>query len=103
MLFATNFSLAANETATDITPSAKASGLRVYPLTVEYVGKVPGYEWLNCIVVRLWDDMGDVGDALISIRYRGITSNRVRVGIGHIGGGPPDDFGAIPTPGPAPQ
>ncbi len=28
-----------------------------------------------------------------------MDSNRVRVGIGHIGDGPPDDTGAVPTPG----
>ncbi|MEO8433895.1 MAG: carboxypeptidase regulatory-like domain-containing protein [Pyrinomonadaceae bacterium] len=103
MLFATNFNLAADETATAVTASAEAAGYAIYPLTVEYVGKVPGYEWLNCIVVRLWDGMGDVGDVLVSIRYRGLSSNRVRVAIGHIGGGPPDDFGAVPTPGQAPE
>jgi uncharacterized protein GlcG (DUF336 family) len=48
----------------------------------------------------------DAGDVLIGINYHGSQSNRVRVGIGHIGGGPPDDAGAIPTPGtitPPPQ
>ncbi len=28
-----------------------------------------------------------------------MESNRVRVGIGHVGDGPPDDSGAVPTPG----
>ncbi len=43
--------------------------------------------------------MGDIGDVLVGITYRGVASNRVRVGMGHIGGGPPDDPGAVPTPG----
>ena len=34
------------------------------------------------------DDIGDVGDVLIRVTYHGISSNRVRVAIGHIGGGP---------------
>ena len=31
--------------------------------------------------------------------HRGMASNRVRIGIGHVGDGPPDDSGAVPTPG----
>src|SRR5207245_10009525 len=33
--------------------------------------------------------------------YRSVSSNRVRIGIGHLGDGPPDDQGAVPTPGSA--
>jgi hypothetical protein len=42
-------------------------------------------------VVRLHDGWGDVGDVSIGINLRGVASNRVRVGVGHMGGGPPDD------------
>jgi hypothetical protein len=35
----------------------------------------------------------------VGITYQGLASNRVRVGIGHVGGGPPDD--PSPTPSPA--
>src|SRR5262249_24882636 len=38
---------------------------------------------------------------LVRIKYHGVSSNRVRVGIGHVGDGPPDDPGAAPTPGSA--
>ncbi|HEY3026250.1 MAG TPA: carboxypeptidase regulatory-like domain-containing protein [Pyrinomonadaceae bacterium] len=102
MLFATNFSLSANETAAAVTVEGEDASHKIYPLVVEYVGKVPGFDWLNCITVRLDDNLGDIGDVLIRVTYRGTSSNRVRVGIGHIGGGPPDDPAAIPTPGQAP-
>jgi hypothetical protein len=103
MLFATNFELALNETAAAVTAEAEDAAYRTYILPVEYVGKAPGFDWLNCIVLRLSDGFGDVGDVLVRIRYRGVSSNRVRIGIGHIGGGLPDDPGAIPTPGQPPQ
>jgi hypothetical protein len=38
-----------------------------------------------------------VGDVLVGITYHSSTSNRVRIGIGHIGGGPPDDA-PVPIP-----
>jgi uncharacterized protein GlcG (DUF336 family) len=51
--------------------------------------------------MRLNDEMGDVGDVLVRLTYHGVSSNRVRVGIGHVGDGPPDDVDAVPTPGSA--
>ncbi|HEX5704962.1 MAG TPA: carboxypeptidase regulatory-like domain-containing protein [Pyrinomonadaceae bacterium] len=101
-IFATNFELATGETAANVTADAQDASGRVYTLTVESITKVPGQPWLNYLIVRLSDDLTDVGDVLLRIKYRNISSNRVRVGIGHIGGGPADDTHAIPTPGSGP-
>jgi len=100
MLFATNFTLAEDENITAVTSDAEDVLRFHYPLAVEYIGTVPGYPWMTAIVVRLNDNLGDVGDVLVGITYRGMTSNRVRIGIGHIGGGPPDDPPATPSPTP---
>jgi uncharacterized protein GlcG (DUF336 family) len=100
MLFAMNLHLAAGEDASAVTADAQDAAGHTYPLAVEYVGPVPGQEWMSSVVVRLADDLGDVGDVLVRVGYRDAKSNRVRVGIGHVGGGPPDDAGAIPTPAP---
>jgi uncharacterized protein (DUF1800 family) len=51
-------------------------------------------------IVRLNDDLGDVGDVLLRLNLHGMSSNRVRLAIGHSGGGPADDPGAIATPAP---
>lgn len=99
MLFAANFDLLPNETATAVTASAEDAAHRIYPLTVESVGTYPGLNWLRFIVVRLHDDMGDIGDVLVRIRVHAKSSNRVRLGVGHVGGGLPDDQGSVPTPG----
>jgi len=68
-------------------------------LTVESAGKVPEQPWATSIVVRLPESLPQSGDVLVRIKYRGVASNRVRVGIGQIGGGPADDVNAVPTPG----
>jgi uncharacterized protein GlcG (DUF336 family) len=99
MLFAMGLSLQSNETASAVTASAEDGAHRTYSLTVEYVGPVPEQEWITSIVVRLNDEMADAGDVLVQITYQGTQSNRVRVGIGHVGDGPPDDDGAVPTAG----
>ena len=93
MLFAKNLDLLPGETASAVTAEAEDASHTIYPLTVEYVGKMAGYDWLSAVVLRLNDNLGDVGDVLVMVRLRGASSNRVRVGIGHVGGGPPDDSG----------
>ncbi|HEY6805766.1 MAG TPA: hypothetical protein VI306_19460 [Pyrinomonadaceae bacterium] len=99
ILFANNLNLAQGETASAITADAEDGNHQHYPLTVEYVGTVPGFTWMSAVVVRLHDNLGDVGDVLIGITLHNATSNRVRIGIGHVGGGPPDDIPApVPTP-----
>jgi hypothetical protein len=101
MLFAKNLDLQPGEGASVVTAEAEDATRTHYPLTVEYAGHVPGFNWLGVVIVRLNDLIGDVGDVLIGISLRGVASNRVRVGIGHIGGGPPDDTpGAQPDLGP---
>ena len=99
MLFATNLTLQAGETATAVTAEAEDAGHNIHSLAVESIGKVPDQPWATSIVVRLDSSLPETGDVLVRIRYRGIASNRVRVGIGLVGGGPPDDINAVPTPG----
>jgi uncharacterized protein GlcG (DUF336 family) len=101
VLFAMNLHLAAGEAASSVTADAEDAAHKTYPLAVEYVGAVPGQEWMSSVVVRLSDQLAsDAGDVLVRITYKGASSNRVRVALGHVGGGPPDDAGAIPTPAP---
>ncbi|HEX8495162.1 MAG TPA: heme-binding protein [Pyrinomonadaceae bacterium] len=99
MLFAMKLNLQPGEGAAVVTADAEDAQHRIYPLTVEHVGPVPEQSWMTAIVFKLHEEMGDIGDVLVRISYHGIASNRVRLGIGHTGGGLPDDAGAVPTPG----
>ena len=99
MLFAMNLQLQADETASAITADAEDASHTIYPLTVEHIGSVPDQPWASSLVVRLTENLPLAGDVLVRIKYRGLESNRVRVGIGHVGDGPPDDSNAVPTPG----
>jgi hypothetical protein len=95
-LFATNLSLLPGDT---VTAAAEDANHIQYPLAVEYVGSVPNLSGVTAVTVRLHDTLGDVGDVLVGVTVHGLTSNRVRIGIGHVGGGPPDDAPvAQPTP-----
>src|SRR5256885_9024648 len=99
MLFVTGLNLQPDESASDVTADAEDGMHRIYSLPVEYVGPVPGQDWVRSVVVRLNEELSDLGDVLVAINYHEERSNRVRLAIGHIGGGPPDDAGAVPTPG----
>jgi uncharacterized protein GlcG (DUF336 family) len=99
MLFAMNLHLAPGEDASALKADAEDAAHQTYALAVEHVGPVPGQEWMTSVVVRLSEQLAaDAGDVLVRITYRGAQSNRVRVGLGHVGGGPPDDPGSVPTP-----
>jgi uncharacterized protein (DUF1800 family) len=110
-IFALNLDLLAGEGASALTADAEDASHNHYPLTVEYVGQIPQdvdlsgnvlHDWrgIYMIVLRLNDAMGDLGDVLIRVNLHGVSTNRVRIAVGHVGGGPADDVGAGPTPAP---
>lgn len=99
-IFAMDLELLPGEGANAFTSDVQDAGGKIYPLRVEYIGQVPGFPGITMIVVRLADDLGDVGDVLLRVNLHGMSSNRVRVAIGHEGGGPADDPGAVATPAP---
>jgi uncharacterized protein (DUF1800 family) len=112
MLFAMNLNLLAGEGANALTADAQDATGKVYPLKVEaltnpLVGGAP-QTWLYAVVLRLDDSMNDtLGDVLVRVSLHGLSSNRVRIGIGQTGGGPATDTAneiiaaAPPTPPPA--
>ena len=75
MLFATNVELMPGENASIVTAQAKDSQNRIFPLTVEFVGKVPSFDWLTQINVRLPDGIENAGQVRVSISLRGVSSN----------------------------
>ncbi|HEX7721234.1 MAG TPA: DUF1800 family protein [Pyrinomonadaceae bacterium] len=99
-LFGTNLEFLQGEGASALTADAQDAAGTLYPLKVEYVGTVPNFDGIYMVVLRLNDLMtGNLGDVLIRLNLHGIASNRVRVAIGQIGGGPADD--SAPNPAPA--
>src|SRR2546423_1492705 len=101
-LFCTNLDLLSGEPANALSADAEDAAHTHYSLKVEYVGQVPGFEGIYMIVLRLNDLMtSNLGDVLIRLNLHGMASNRVRVAIGQIGGGPADDNPGVGTPAPA--
>src|SRR6185369_4737766 len=99
-LFCMNLDFLAGEPSSALTVDAEDAAHTLYPLKVEYVGTVPNFPGIYMIVVRLNDLMtANLGDVLVRLNLHGLASNRARVAIGQIGGGPADD--SAPNPAPA--
>jgi glucose/arabinose dehydrogenase len=79
MLFAMNFDLLPGENASAVTARAEDAALNVYPLAVEFVGKVPGLNRFTEVVVRLPDNTPTGQSLLVSLTLRGKNTNKLRV------------------------
>lgn len=104
VVFVTNLDLMKDEGADAFRAYIETKEGRQYRFPVLNIQPVPGREWVYAITILLKDDVGfwepptADGDVLLRISWRGMTSNRVRLGYGAIGGNVKDDAGAVPTP-----
>jgi hypothetical protein len=102
VIFAWNAQLKSGEGVSAFAADVQDASGRFYPCAIENVVSLPGAAGITMLVLRLNDTLQNVGDVLLRIGLRGLQSNRVRVGIGFVGGGPPDDSTQVPTPTPTP-
>ena len=80
MILALGLQLLPGEDISVVTAQAEDSAHTIYPLTVEYVGKVSSFDWFTQVNLRLPDGL-PAGDVLVSVGLRGAMSNKVIVGI----------------------
>jgi glucose/arabinose dehydrogenase len=78
MLFAIDTDLRPGENVSAITARAEDSLQVIHKVTVEFVGKVAGFDWLTQLVIRLPDGLPSNTDVLVSITLHEQTSNKVR-------------------------
>jgi uncharacterized protein (TIGR03437 family) len=81
MLFGMNLDLLPNENSLAVTARLEDASLNMFPLAVEFVGKVSGFDWLTEIVVRLPDNTPVNQTLNVSVTLRGKPSNKVKVRI----------------------
>jgi choice-of-anchor B domain-containing protein len=81
MLFASNVNLAPGEPQTVVTAQAEDAAGRVYPLTVEYVGRFPDFERVTQVVVVLPGELANAGDVSVSLSLRGTPGNKALIRI----------------------
>jgi hypothetical protein len=93
ILFATDVDPAVGDNRAAYSVDAEDGSHRVFSLTVEEVTLLSTTQNIYEVHVRLHDQMVENGDVLVRLNINGAPSRRVRVGLGRIGGGLPDDGG----------
>lgn len=89
IFFGINLDLLPGEGTEALTAEAEDIAHVRYSLRVESVTALPEVPGVAQIILRLSGDLDeDAGDVLVSISVRGIASNQVRIGIGHLGNEP---------------
>jgi hypothetical protein len=88
VFFAKDLGLLAGEGVEVMTAEAEDAAQVKYPLRVEFVSPLSELQDVNQIVIRLTGDLDDAGDVLITITVHGLTSNKARIAIGHLGDDP---------------
>ena len=99
-VYVTNLELLKGEDATAFRADIQDESFYRYPLEIVSFAPTAERSWVYALTFRLHPQIGDVGDVLLRVTWRGMSSNRVRVSIGHEGGKIPDDPGSEPTPMP---
>jgi hypothetical protein len=81
MLFATNLHFFPGDNSSSVTAAAESAQGVIYLLPVESAGKMPSFDWLSEIVVKLPANLPSNQDVRVSVTFHGQTSNKVRVKI----------------------
>jgi uncharacterized protein (DUF1800 family) len=103
-LFVTNLLLRPDEGANAFRMYAQDRNGHIYRFPVTNIRPLRRGGSIYSVTVRLTDEIGfwppppADGDLLFQLTWRGMGSNRVRVGLGQMGGSIADDAGARPTP-----
>jgi uncharacterized protein (DUF1800 family) len=101
--FLTNLELLEGEGASAFRAEFEDAQHFRYPLQIVSFARMPERKNVYALSVRLGDEIGSLGNVLVRVTWRGMTSNRVRLAVGHEGGKIEDDAGAVPTPMPGAQ
>ena len=75
MLLVANLDLLPGDDASVVTAQAQDSQGNIFPLTVENVAKIPSFDWITEVVVRLPDTLANLSQAEVRVNARGQTSN----------------------------
>jgi beta-glucanase (GH16 family) len=78
-LLVANLDLLPGDTAALVTAEAENTQGNTFPLQVEGVAKVPSFDWVTQVIVRLPDEAANTTQLNIRVKARGQTSNQAAV------------------------
>lgn len=80
ILFVVGLELMPGENNSVITAQAEYAGTGPLPVAIEYVGKVPNFEFTQ-VNLRLPNELANAGEVLVSLKLRGVPSNKVVINV----------------------
>jgi beta-glucanase (GH16 family) len=81
MLLSANLDLQPGDGPSIVTAQADDGNGHTYPLTVEWIGRLPSLDWITVVIAKLPDDLANSNQALFSITAHSQSSNAVLVSL----------------------
>ena len=81
MLLSANLDLEPGDGPAIVAAQADDGNGHLYPLTVEWIGRLPNFDWITVVVAKLPLELANANQALISITAHNQTSNPVLVSL----------------------
>jgi beta-glucanase (GH16 family) len=81
MLLSANLDLQPGDGPSIVAAQADDGRGQTYQLPVEWVGRLPSFDWITVVIVKLPDELLGASQALISVTANNQTSNQVSVSI----------------------
>lgn len=81
VLLVANLDLLPGDTASIVSSTASDGQGNLIPLPVENIGRVPSFDWVTQVVVKLPDGITNLNQVQISVTAHGHTSNEVTIHI----------------------
>ena len=78
-MFVTNLDLMPGEGANAFRADAQNLAGHRFSFPIESLHPMPGLDWIYAVTMRLNPELGDSGDVLVRLNWRGMASNRVRL------------------------
>jgi beta-glucanase (GH16 family) len=79
MLLSANLDLQPGDGPSIVTAQADDGNGHTYPLVVEWIGRLPSFDWITEVIVKLPEELLGADQALISVTAHGQSSNQVSV------------------------
>jgi hypothetical protein len=81
MLLSANLDLEPGDGPAIVAAQADDGNSHLYPLTVEWIGRLPNFDWITVVVAKLPLELANANQALVSITAHNQTSNPVLVSL----------------------
>lgn len=81
MLLSANLDLQPGDGPSIVVAQADDGKGHTYPLIVEWIGRLPNFDWITVVIAKLPDDLAIVDQAILSITAHNQSSNTVLVSL----------------------